>query len=236
MSSRFEHSSRPVRIAIDRSARIHAPSEDADRAWDELCTRNPRYFNGPILAFDSFDPGSGIIRAHIDEYKRHAVRASVDLGVRILSVTGIFTAMQGDDRVYLLGKRARSTHWYGGRWEFGPSGGIEVPEEDPSGEPTTIDTVGIIRELQREAIEEAGLDLTGCEASVLGLAHDDLVGSVDVVLGVLVPRAYEHNANWEYSDTRWVTLDELLAWVEAEPDAFIEPTPVLARGVLPFGS
>ena len=234
MTSRIVQYTKPVTIEIDRSPRIHPPSEAADIAWDALCEQNPRYFDGPILAFDSFDADSGVIRAHIDAYKRHAVRASVDLGVRILSVTGIFAAIRNGEPVYLLGKRAESTHWYGGKWEFGPSGGIEVPNEDPSDEQQTIDTVGVIRELQREAIEEAGLDLRGCRASVLGLAHDDSVGSVDVVIGVEVPSPYEHNANWEYTDTKWVTHDELLHWIRREPDAFIDPTIMLAKTVLPF--
>lgn len=230
MSSRIVKHTNPVTIEIDRSPAIHTPNEAVDRAWDELCARNPRYFNGPILAFESFDGSTGVIRASVDGYKFHAVRASVDLGVRILSVTGIFSAMKDKESVYLLGRRAESTHWYGGKWEFGPSGGIEVPADEQA----SIDTIGIIRELQREAVEETGLDLAGCQASVLGLAHDDSVGSVDVVLGVEVPRAYEHNANWEYTDTRWVTHGGLLAWIDSEPNAFIDPTIALARSVLPF--
>jgi 8-oxo-dGTP pyrophosphatase MutT (NUDIX family) len=232
MSSRIVKHTNPVTIEIDRAPAIHAPNEAVDHAWDGLCAQNPRYFNGPILAFDSFNDLSGVIRAHVDSYKQHAVRASVDLGVKILSVTGIFAANRDNESVYLLGKRAESTHWYGGKWEFGPSGGIEVPSDEQS----TIDTIGIIRELQREAIEEAGLELTGCEASVLGIAHDDSVGSVDIVIGVEVPEAFTHNPNWEYTQIRWMTRDEILGWIERDPDAFIDPTIELARGVLPFGA
>ena len=230
MASRVEKYIKPLTIEIDRSPRTDTPSDVADRAWEALCEQNPRYFNGPILAFDSFDRESGIIRAHIDDYKNHAVRANADPGVRILSVTGIFTTVLDNEPAYLLGKRAKSTHWYGGKWEFGPSGGIEVPPDERG----SIDTIGVIRELQREAIEEAGLDLRGCQASVLGLAHDESVGSVDIVIGVEVPKAYEHNANWEYTGARWVTQSELLAWIDREPGAFIDPTIELARSVLPF--
>lgn len=232
MASRIVKYIKPIAIEIDRNAKIHAPDEAVDQAWDDLCAQNPRYSNGPILAFESFDEDNGVINASVDGYKYHAVRASVDLGVKILSVTGIFSAMSDNGPVYLLGKRAESTHWYGGKWEFGPSGGIEVPSDDQH----SIDTVGVIRELQREAIEEAGLELTGCEASVLGIAHDDSVGSVDIVIGVEVPEAFAHNPNWEYTQIRWSTLSEILEWIERDPDAFIDPSIGLAQSVLPFGA
>ena len=187
-----------------------------DSAWDTLCAGNPRYFNAPILCFGSYDDATGVIRATLEEYKNHAVRDSINLNHSLLAVTGVLQARGREGQtMYFVGKRSPSTHRYGHLWEFGPCGGIDVPDSDHM----TVDD--IIAELGRETLEEAGFVMGSAEASPIALVHDDRVGSTDIVLRVTLPSIPEMSTGWEYSDARWIEHDELFKWMARRPNDFI---------------
>ncbi len=58
-----------------------------EQAWAEIRQSNPRSFNGPILALESFDPEGPTIRVRRDEYRRFAVQPGVPTGVVLLGVS-----------------------------------------------------------------------------------------------------------------------------------------------------
>lgn len=210
-------------IQIDRSP---APALDeqaearVDAAWQDLCAQNLRYFNGDMLVFDRYDAPSGVVTTHVDEYMHHAVRDTIDVGISLLAVTAVVML---DDRV-LIGKRSTQSHRYGGLWELGPSGGIDVPDRGD-----TIDREGLLAEAVREVEEEAGFVPEVVRHDVVALIHDHLVGSTDlaVVMEIKAPQSLQ--INWEYDDTRWLNLGELAAWCAQRPDEIIPTTVALAR-------
>lgn len=216
-------------IHIDRTSSSTLDPEKQrliDDAWDQLCASNPKYFNAPILVFDTYDPASGVISAHIGEYKHHAVRQSVDLGISLLAVTAVLCR---PDRArnaptYLIGKRSTQSHMYGGLWELGPSGGIEPPRVDSG-----ISLRGLIEQVDREVREEIGLSVIHQPAAAVSLVHDARAGSTDIHIGVVLADAHDPDPNWEYDDTRWVTLDELLAYCDEKPNEIIPTTIAHAR-------
>lgn len=210
-------------IKIDRSSTTQLDSDTQQRvddAWSELCTQNPKYFNAPIVAFDRYYPDTGVIFAYVDQYKHHAVRDSVELDLSLLAVTAIVMA---EDRV-LLGKRSARSHRYGGLWELGPSGGVDVPNEADR-----IDLASLLGEALREIREEAGFEPRVIDHQLVALVHDHLVGSSDLAVLLRIERPDQLKANWEYSDTRWMSLDDLYAWVNDKPDELIPTSVSLAR-------
>lgn len=205
-------------IAIDRTADRCPPElqTQIDSAWNTLCAGNPRYFNAPILCFGSHDDSTGVIQSRVEEYKHHAVRDSINLGHSLLAVTGVLRARGREGQtMYFVGKRSPSTHRYGHLWEFGPCGGIDVPESDHM----TLDD--ITDELGRETLEEAGFEMGSGEVSPIALVHDDSVDSMDIVLRVTLPTVPEMNTGWEYADAMWIRHDELLEWMTRRPSDFI---------------
>ena len=173
-----------------------------------------------MLVFDSINPHTGVVSASVRPYQLHAVRDSIDLGLSLLAVTAIVMA---DDRV-LLGKRSVQSHDYGGLWELGPSGGVDVPR---SGD--TIDEDALLGEVVREIREEAGFEPSVLEHRLIALVHDQGVGSSDLAVLLRIEQPARIEPNWEYDDTRWVSLDELCAWCDAKPDELIPTTVALGR-------
>ena len=222
---RFEPISTSPTIIIDRTPKHHEHADEIESAWQGLCARNPRYFNGSMLSFDSYDPTTGQIHASVEEYKHHAVRDLVPMGISLLAVTAILTAPDehGHQR-FLLGKRSTSTHRYGGLWELGPSGGVDVPPP----EIRKLDLDAIATELRREIREEIGIETHTCPISPIGLVHDDLVGSVDIAMQMDLAEIPTMERNWEYTDCRWVTIAQLLDWIEKHPQELIPTTAQLA--------
>jgi len=213
-------------VELDAAPRIRIEPKPGERAfdttaahhaWDSLVLGNPRYHNGSILAFDEHE--DGVIAAHIDEYRYHAVRDHASTGVDLLSVTcllthtdeaGVFRAM--------LGLRALNTHRYGGLWEFGPAGGIDAPET-----PGELDERGILDQARREAREEIGLELSGAPARAWGILFDDAVGSVDIIVRFALREIPAPDTNWEYNAVRWASVTELHEWQRARPHTLIPP-------------
>ena len=206
---RVETIKESIRVEIDRSPRLSADEDAIDAAWRELCAHNPRYFNAPILAFDSYDAITGVVHASIEQYKHHAVRDEIDVGLSLLAVTGILVARDecGHKRV-LLGKRSPSTHRCGNLWEFGPSGGIDVPEAPTN----TLDLDAIVREIGRETIEECGITIADCAATPIAVVHDDAVGSTDLAIMIDLGEIPPIEHGWEYLECRWVDADTLNGW------------------------
>lgn len=219
-------------IEIDRNGPLELSGDrlrEVNDAWLALCDRNPRYFNGTILAYTGYDARSGVIQARVEQYKHHAVRDAIDLGIFMLSVSAMVRAPgeRGEDRVYLLGRRSDKNHRYGGLWELGPSGGVEVP--DAGGALSMDDLMG---ELGREVREEVWVEIRGLPVEAVALVHDDAVGSSDIAAVVTLERVPELRLNWEYTDARWMTMDELGAWGRRAPDELIPTTLALARFML----
>jgi 8-oxo-dGTP pyrophosphatase MutT (NUDIX family) len=190
-----------------------------------LCNQNPRYFNGGMLGFESFDPDTGVIQARVEQYKHHAVRDAVNIGISLLAVTGVLCARDGDQTKYMIGKRSPAVHRYSNLWEFGPCGGVDVP-------PSEIDALGfdaIVQELNRESIEETGIDLSRAQVTPLAMVHDDAVGSVDIVLCVELPHIPTIKSSWEYAQTQWVRLDDLNEQIKSDPRGFIPTTAAIAQ-------
>lgn len=199
---------RPERRALD--------TDTIDRAWDELCASNPKYHNGAILAFDSRDGDT--IRAHVDEYKRHATRDVANTWVDILSVTCLLSCGEGDTMRAMLGLRAPNTHRYGDLWEFGPAGGVDAPESKRE-----LNAQDLIEEARREAREETGLDLTTVHGEVAALLIDHTVGSADIIVRMNLPEMPAPSTNWEYKAVRWCTGPELRDWAAQRPHTLIPP-------------
>jgi len=218
-----EHS---VSINIDRAHRSHPQSEMIDSAWNNLCAQNPRYFNGSMLTFDSYDQSTRTILASVEEYKNHAVRDSIDVGISLLAVTAILTAPDAENKagLFLLGKRSIETHRYGGLWELGPSGGIDVPRLR-----NTLKPKHIIAQVAREIKEEIGVHVSTRPRSFRAIVHDDEAGSSDIVIPIVLEKIPDLKSNWEYSETRWMTLDELFDWTQTSPQELIPTTVELAR-------
>jgi 8-oxo-dGTP pyrophosphatase MutT (NUDIX family) len=217
------------RIVIDRTSAPALEPETqhrVDDAWNALCARNPKYYNGEMLVFEGYDTETGIIRARVDQYKHHAVRAVVDLGITLLAVTAVLARpdRERNETVFLLGRRSKQSHMYGGRWEFGPSGGIEPPRLR-----RRISSRGIIKQAGREVREEIGISILKQPAAPVSLIHDHHAGSTDIHVGIVLVDEHELEPNWEYEDTRWVTLDELIAWCDDRPEEIIPTTIAHAR-------
>ena len=210
-------------IRIDQSA---TPSLDTEQeqlvqgAWEALRTQNPKYFNSPMLSFESASPGNGNIIASVRPYMHHAVRDTIDLGISLLAVTAVVLV---GDRV-LIGKRSVHSHRYGGLWELGPSGGIDVPEHTG-----LIDRNGLLNEAVREVEEEAGFVPSVIRHDIVALIHDHQVGSTDLAVVMQIEPPETLSINWEYEDTRWLPLNELVAMCDEEPDKLIPTTIALAR-------
>lgn len=215
-----------VRVLREPAPRTPEQARAVRDAWAGLLASNPRYFNGRILSFESYDAATGIALAREEEYRAHAVKRSVDLGLRFFGITGVLCAPgPGGDR-YALARRGERVHDYPGLWEFGPCGGIDPP--------AVGDLLGpddLARELAREAEEELGLSFEGAALTHLALVHDrPSVGSTDLMVLVRLASVPEGGGpgNWEVSAVRWVTLPELLAWAARAPDEIIPTTRAMA--------
>lgn len=223
---RIEAITEPITIKIDRSPRVHEQADAIEAAWQELCAKNPRYFNGQMLAFDSYDPATGVIHASVEEYKYHAVRDTVDAGISLLAVTAIILAVDRDQMaaVNLVGKRSTQLHRYGGLWELGPSGGIDVPSAGDA-----LDAHDIFAEAAREVREEIDFKIADAITRSIALVHDDVVGSTDIVIEFIVDPVPELQSNWEYTQTRWVKPRELREWLQNNPEEFIPTTAAIIQ-------
>jgi hypothetical protein len=197
-------SGRDLRVEIDATPVEEEPAHRAviEEAWERIRAANPRAFNGPILAYLASGPENNLVVCRRDEYRRLAVLPEIETGLVQLGVTGVLEARdEAGTRHVLLGLRSHATRVFGGRWEFGPSGGVDPP---PVGLPVDPDPT-----------------------PPLGLLHEPVGRSCELVVRVSIRRPVEElialidrenrTSRWEYDAVRWVAVDELGAFVDAHP-------------------
>lgn len=218
---RIEPISAPITIEVLRDPILPNAEQERsiERAWQGLCAKNPRYFNGRILSFESYDPSTGVAIARDVEYRLHAVRDTVDSGIAFFGVTGVLRAVDSGRSRFMLGKRGESVHQYPNQWEFAPCGGIDPP---PAGQ-EVLSPSEIAQELCREGQEELGMDLSTAVPKPLALVHDDPVGSTDLMMLIDLPKEPAAGRNWEYSETNWLTLDDIWA-LQRDSGEIVIPT------------
>jgi len=225
-----------IATARDTESAAEAPRAAVEAEWARLCARNPRYFNGPILAVEDVEPERCAVRVRRDEFKHLAVRPVVDTGVAQLGVTGVLEARDAMGRAHvLLGRRSHQTRVFGGMWELGPSGGVDAP---PVGQ-TELDWADVWRVLVDEIREELGLPVEPDPAPPVALLADPVGGSVELVVRVPLVRPVEElptevetdagTSRWEYDEVRWLGLDELAAFERTAP--VIAATRAIWRGL-----
>ncbi|HRQ73207.1 MAG TPA: NUDIX hydrolase [Phycisphaerales bacterium] len=233
----------PLPTALDAlrvevaAGRAPAPSPAMLERWDALRARTPRLFNGPILAFVSFDAANATIHARRDTYLRLTCQdESSTPVVSLLGVTGLLVAAPpGVPARVLLGRRSREVWACPGQWEFGPAGGLNAPGVFDHNGPATLRGRDVLDHLLREVREEVGVTLPPARAAPECLTMDAAGRGTDVVLRLeydlapdSLPTALAPDA-WEYEETRWLTLPELAAFTAAHGDEMIAPTRAIAR-------
>ncbi len=208
-----------VRVVM-RAGAVPEPDERTVREWGIRSARNPRLFDGAIVAVELVDgpdrAGDLTIHARNDRYQRLAVQPLVDNGVDLLAVRGVVTARDAGGVVHVfVGRRHAQTQAYGGMWELGPSGGIQPPGPGVR-ELRFADLVGLFG---LELREEAGLEIAGSRCEPLAICDDRTVRGVDVVIGVSLASDLEaikgSPLDWEYSAVRWVALGEFAAFAKS---------------------
>ncbi len=210
------------------------PTAEVVERWHAMRAEKPRLFNGPVLSYLGFD--NGVVSAHRDSYQRLAVQAQkpeiVTPPVMQLSVTGVVTALDSaGTRHVLVGRRSHATRIYGGLWELGPSGGIDAPPLARS----TLDGLGVFRQLVQEMREETGLPADPDPGPIVAITIDPVATSADLVMHVQLTRPVEEiiahtdrsgQHGWEYETTRWVACRAFGRFVQELP--CIPPTIALA--------
>lgn len=204
-------------------------SEDVNSAWTRLVSLNPRLYNGPLLSVLSIDPDPIEFLCRRDCFARLVAQPALKTGVSLLAVSALITARDRAGREHvLLGRRGRSTRVYPGMWENGPAGGITPP-------PPNIDLITeeqMLTNLREEMEEEIGLVVE--PSDLVALVRDTVAFSHDLVYRCEAPSVEEATmklagANWEYSETLWLPIDEVAAFDAANPHEIIPPTRAIFR-------
>ena len=212
-----------VRVELVGEAPVDDRAE-TEAAWANAMATNPRLFDGPMLSFAGWDERAGVISARLDRYKRLAVREAIDPDVLQLGVTLV---TRHRDRV-LLGLRAHGTRVYGGLWELGPSGGVDVPAGGVGG----LGIDDLIEAGAQELEEEAGIKASGVGLTPLAVFEDRIGGSFEVALEARLRDDAAPSgspANWEYDDVAWVETCEVSAFCSRGGVEVIPPTLALMR-------
>lgn len=204
-------------VEIDPGPPATATAEMEAR-WAALSAQNPRLFNGRILAFLETDATRQTLTARVESYKRMATQTIDGDAMTQLGVTGIVTApgAHGSRRV-LLGKRSADTHVYPGRWELAPSGGVDAPAIGV----TRLSIDDIRRQVERELVEETGVEPGGLTMVPVALCRDPGAPSMDVVFRIDLDRLPARHATWEFDELVWFEIDRL---GPALADRGVEPT------------
>ncbi|MFI4897313.1 MAG: hypothetical protein ACIARR_05765 [Phycisphaerales bacterium JB059] len=205
-----------------------------EQRWGELLDQNPRHFDGPILAIESFDAHTNTIHARREGYKRLAVQPHVETGVRVLSVTGMITALDEHGRAcVLLGQRSPETRVHGGLWELAPAGTLDAPAPGVS----TIGADAARAQLRTELLEELGLELDLAPARPIALIVEGPGCSVDIVMrletGVPIETLGLSTDAWEYTHVRWLALAEAPVFAGGHAGELIPSTFNMLRAIEP---
>lgn len=218
-----------------------------DAAWAGLCRANPALYDGPFLSVEGYEPGTQRFRCVVDRYRRLAVRGAVETGADLLSVTGLFTAVDERGReCVLLGERGPGVRVYPGLWEIGPAGGVDPPGGSL---PVTMGVAEVEAHLRVEAEEEAGLRLgdaggdggegvvSASRAEAVAVVRNVAAYSHDVVLHVRVGEVVERleaagvAGSGEYSRVAWVPVEGLGAFEGVRTGRVIPQTAALVRAL-----
>ncbi len=223
---------------------------ETERVWLDECRANPGLYDGSILGVVSLDAQRGLVTCCRDSYK-HLVAAQHGLptNARSLGVKGVLIARNehGVDRV-LVGTRGPNVRMYPRLDEFAPAGGVRPPQNAGT---RSMNVHDLHAELLNEAQEElagTGIDvaaLVNRPAHVLGLCEDDTAQSLDVVIRVSVaPESHRPSLGaspaadtlptWEYANTRWLPLTDLIRDLERSPERYSPPTRIIATGLLSY--
>ncbi|MBL8761140.1 MAG: NUDIX hydrolase [Phycisphaerae bacterium] len=219
----LSHSS--IRVEIEPG---QSRSGADDQAWDAMCARNPRLFDGSILEVRGLDAASGMVRAVRSRYRRLAVRDLTGSRIVQVAVRAIVTATDaaGRDRVF-LGRRGARTRVYPNMWESGPAGGVPPPDDDPE-RPGSLSLERLREHLRDETHEEAGLGIEADGFVPLGFLDDREGGGFDVLMRAHLRHRLDATSggelNWEVSETLWLPIDEVPAFDARHAREIIGPT------------
>ena len=203
-----------------------ATSPELEAQWQALCALNPRLFNGRILVFIHADLAHTRLRVRVDEYKHRATQNSTGVRLTQFGVTGVLIAPgAGGHPSVLLGRRSAQTHIYPGQWELAPSGGVDAP---PPGTSTLV-IADIRRQLERELVEETGVDVVGLTPVPVALCHDPNGPSMDVIFRIDLDQQPSEHATWEYDDLVWVGLESLAQDLVEQKIELIPPSGAVLR-------
>lgn len=222
-------------IRIEPAPRSDALTKAIDERWDALRLANPRFHDGEVLSVLSWHTTS--ITCKRASFRELAVRPEVPTGCELLAMTAVVSARGSDGHPrILLGRRHRETRVYGGLWELGPSGGIPPPEGK------VVTTADLLRQVEAELHEEAGLSLAGADITLAGIVRDLQAFSLDAAFRVVLPVPLADlrpgERDWEYEEIRWLTPDEALSQANSHPAEFIPPTRLMLqdrRWLVPTG-
>lgn len=210
-------------IVQDAPLRDAALSRQMLALWEEMRSRNPRLFDGPLLTVRDLDTNTGTLKLQRDTYMPYAVQPEIDTKTISLGVTAIIAHGTGTSTAYLLGQRASRTHMYPDQWEFGPSGALSPPDSN------SLTLAHIHQQLAAEISEEIGLTLTLSHAntSPLCLALDPVARSIDLVMLITLDHRPTLSSNWEYQSVQWVNTTEFQSW--ANNNSLIPPSHSIMR-------
>lgn len=220
-----------VRISREAAPPEAEPGTPAHTEWERLRGEMPRLYNGPVLAVVSLEGDDEVCEIVVrrDTFQRLIVQPRVRTGVRILAVTGVLTARSADGREHVfLGRRSPQTRIYGDQWELGPSGGVSAPPGS-----TFINAADLAGHLDDEISEETGLHSAG-RGVPFAILRDHVARSDDVALrvdlGSLEPiLGASRPANWEYTQTQWIPVEQVRAFDREHAAGIIAPTRALFR-------
>jgi hypothetical protein len=222
-----------LRLTLDAPARRLDPAarQRLDELWARESARNPRLFDGPILSAVEIDAAAAHLRCRRATYRELLAHPVVDTGVLQVSVTGLTTAPDAHGReCVLLARRSPQTRIYGSMWELAPSGGLDPPPRTASDADETMAGQAAWDQLMAEVEEELGLNPAALTpADPLCLCTDPVARSIDIVLPVRLPAPAAPAHAWEYLDARWISREDLPAFVNDHAADVIAPTRELLR-------
>lgn len=193
-------------------------NERAEAEWARLLAKNPRLFDGSILAAGAVDERG--MTAYCESYKRFRVQRVIGERIDLVGVTGVLTSrgLDGRERV-LVCRRGDSTFSYAGQWEIGPSGALEPGRGQFGLREFTVD-------LEREVAEELGVRVS-LNGAAVALTFDGRERSWDVVVRAEAPESIAAGASWECAEARWMPVGDIATF---EIDhRVIEPSRALFR-------
>lgn len=195
-----------------------------ERAWQRLCSANPKLHDGPIWSASRVSTTG--MTVHLDRYKRLAVQADPsvgDLGVRLIGAKGLTSRSDG---CTLIARRGPHTRIYAGFWEIAPAGGVDANV------PLTLGSIA--KTLVQEAAEELDSDIRASanRTRPFMLVEDEFARSVDIVATVDWPDARFRQdlsiaaarPTWEYNDVEWLTPAGIGEWGRHRPYDLTPPT------------